>query len=441
MTKFKAGPKAKQWIARDSRVISPSYTRGYPAVIVRGRGARVWDADGREYLDFSAGIATVSTGHCHPQVVRAVQKQAAELIHMSGTDFYYPAQIKLAEKLSELFPGKERGSVFFGNSGAEAIEAGMKLARYATRRPRFISFIGAFHGRTFGALSLTNSKAVQRRGFAPLLPQTNHAPYAYCYRCPLNLKYPSCKIACADYIEDEMFRTTVPPEEVAAIAVEPVQGEGGYVVPPPEWLARVQQIARKYGILVLADEVQSGMGRTGRMFAVEHFGVNPDMIALAKGIASGLPLGALVAKKSLMTWPPGAHASTFGGNPVAAEAALVTIKLLETELINNAQIQGRYLMQNLKALQDEFEPIGDVRGLGLMIGVEMVTDRVTKKRAGALRDLIVDNCFNAGLLLLGSGPNTIRFCPPLTVTKKEIDRSIDILRRVLNKSLKNRKTA
>ncbi|MBI4063757.1 MAG: acetyl ornithine aminotransferase family protein [Elusimicrobia bacterium] len=423
-----AGPKAKAWVARDERVISSSYTRSYPAVIVRGRGLKTWDADGREYLDFSAGIAVVATGHCHPRVVRAIQKQAAELIHMSGTDFYYPSQIRLAEKLSEIFPGKEKAKIFYGNSGTEAIEAGMKLARWKTRRPRYLAFTSAFHGRTFGSLSLTNSKAVQREGFGPLLPQVDHAPFAYCYRCPLNLKYPSCKIACADYIEDEIFRTRVPAEEVAAIVVEPIQGEGGYVVPPPEWLVKIKKIAEKHGMLLIADEVQSGMGRTGKMFAVEHFKVNPDMIALAKGIASGMPLGVLLARASLMTWPPGAHASTFGGNPVSSEAALVTIELIEKQLMQNAREQGKYFIRELKKLQKEFEVIGDVRGLGLMIGVELVKDRETKERAPELRSAIVEACFEKGLLILGCGPNTLRLCPPLTAARKDIDRALGILR-------------
>ncbi|MBI4369179.1 MAG: acetyl ornithine aminotransferase family protein [Elusimicrobia bacterium] len=437
MTKRRtAMTRSAEWIARDHRVISPSYTRSYPAVIVRGRGLKVWDADGKEYLDFSAGIATVATGHCHPKIVAAIKRQADELIHMSGTDFYYPSQIKLAEKLSALFPGEERARIFFGNSGTEAIEAGMKLARYKTKRTRFISFVGAFHGRTFGSLSLTNSKSVQRRGFSPLLPQTSHAPFAYCYRCPLNLKYPSCKIACADYIEEEIFRTTVPPEEVAAIAVEPIQGEGGYVSPPPEWLPKIAQLAKKYGILLLADEVQTGMGRTGAMFAVEHVGVKPDMIALAKGIASGLPLGVLMARQSLMDWPPGAHASTFGGNPISCEASLATIDLLEAGFMENAELQGRYLMGELKKLQNEFESIGEVRGMGLMVGMELVLDRETKKRAGKLRDQIIETCFAQGLLLLGCGPNTVRFCPALTVTRKDIDQALSIVAQTFRDILK-----
>lgn len=424
--------KADSWIKRDGKVISPSYTRGYPAVIVRGRGAHVWDVDGRRYLDFTAGIAVMNTGHSHPQVLSAIRRQIKDLVHMSGTDFYYPAQILLAEELARLFPSGKNAKTFFGNSGTEAIEAGMKLARYNKRRPRYLAFQGAFHGRTFGALSLTNSKPIQRNGFAPLLPEVHHAPYAYCYRCPLNLKYPSCGVACADYIEEEIFRYRIPAQEVAAIIVEPVQGEGGYVVPPAEWLGKIEKIAKRYGILLFTDEIQSGMGRTGKMFAVEHFNVKPDMMAIAKGIASGLPLGALVAKSELMTWPAGAHASTFGGNPVSCQAALTTIKLLQTEIIKNAQKQGEYLLQKLGGMQQEIEAIGDVRGLGLMIAIELVKDRVTKKRDSQLRDRVVAHCFKRGLLLLGCGPNSIRFAPPLTVKRREIDRALEIIREALS---------
>ncbi len=428
------GPKAKSWIKRDGDVISPSYTRSYPSVIVKGKGTTVWDADGNAFIDFNAGIATTSTGHCHPKVVQAIKKQADRLIHMSGTDFYYPSQIKLAEKLTSLFPGKIKSKVFFGNSGAEAIEAGMKLARFKTRRPRFISFTGAFHGRTFGALSLTNSKVTQREGFGPLLPQVDHAPFAYCYRCPLNLKYPSCDIACADYIEEVMFKKAVPPKEVAAVVVEPIQGEGGYVVPPEGWMEKIERITSKYGILLLADEVQSGMGRTGKMFAIEHTKVQPDMIALAKGIASGLPLGVLMSRANLMDWPSGSHASTFGGNPIACEASLATIDLIQKSLMNNARIQGNYLISHLRDLQKDYEVIGDVRGLGLMIGVEFVEDRESKKPAGALRDKIINECFKKKLLLLGCGPSTIRFSPALTVTKATIDQTLEIFEAVLRKT-------
>lgn len=320
------GPRARAIIERDDRVISPSYTRSYPLVADRGEGAIVMDADGNRFLDFAAGIAVVATGHCHPKVVKAIQEQAARLIHMSGTDFYYENMVRLAEKLAGLVGGNSAHRVYFGNSGTEAIEASIKLARYHTGRGQFVAFMGAFHGRTMGSLALTGSKSVQKKGFFPLMPGAHHVPYAYCYRCAYGKSPDSCGVECVKAIENELFRTTVPPEEVAAIFVEPVQGEGGYVVPPRKFFDELRKLADKYGILLVADEVQSGMGRTGKMFASQHFGLEPDVITLAKGIASGMPLGATVARAELMDWKPGAHASTFGGNPVAVAASLATIE-------------------------------------------------------------------------------------------------------------------
>ncbi len=437
MKKTLPGPKAKALLAKDGKYISPSYTRSYPAVVCRGRGANIWDVDGNLFLDFNAGVAVCSTGHCHPEVVKAIQKQAAELIHMSGTDFYYPSQINLAEKIASIFPSGPSAKSFFANSGAEAVEAAMKLSRYYTGRQKFISFYGAFHGRTFGALSLTASKYTQKKGFGTLLAGVEHAHYAYCYRCPFNLKYPGCSLACADYIENILLKKTMPPEEVAAIVVEPFQGEGGYVVPPADWLPRIHKIAQKYGMLLVCDEIQAGMGRTGKMFACEHFGVKPDIITIAKGVASGLPLGIMVAKSSIMIWKPGAHASTFGGNPVACESALATLKLIQNGLMENARVQGEYFKQQLLELQKEFEVIGDVRGKGLMLAIELVEDRHSKKPACELRNKIVDDeCFKRGLLLLGCGASTIRFCPPLVVTRKEIDSALDILREAMRSCVK-----
>lgn len=412
------GEKAKAWIERDRATISPSYTRDYPAVIERGEGCTVWDVDGNAYLDVSAGIAVTATGHCHPEVVRAIQEQAARLIHMSGTDFYYPNQIRLAEKLSEIFPGEGDAKVFYGNSGAEAIEAGMKLARYHTGRKRFIAFRGAFHGRTFGALSLTASKAVQRAGFAPLVPGVTHATYPDPYRGG----------TVEGSIEElnRIFETTTPPEEVAAIVVEPIQGEGGYVVPPDGWFEALAELCAEHGILLFADEVQSGMGRTGKMFAIEHTGAKPDLVAVAKGIASGMPLGVLIARSDLMDWKPGAHASTFGGNPIACEAALATIRLLEDELMDNAVEVGGHLVERLREMESRFDVIGDVRGRGLMIGVEIVESRSTKKRAKELRGKIVRRCFEKGLVILGCGANTVRWAPSLILTREEADRALEI---------------
>jgi 4-aminobutyrate aminotransferase len=421
------GPKAKAIIHRDDRVISPSYTRSYPLVAERGEGAIIQDPDGNQFLDFAAGIAVVATGHCHPQVVKAIQDQAAKLIHLSGTDFYYENMVELAEKLASLVPGGIPRRVYFGNSGAEAIEAALKLARYHSGRGQFVAFRGAFHGRTMGALSLTGSKSIQKKGFFPILQGAHHVPYAYCYRCDYGKTPDTCGVECVKSIETELFRTTLPAEEVAAIFVEPVQGEGGYVVPPQKFFDELRALADKYGILLVFDEVQSGMGRTGKMFAAEHFGAVPDIITLAKGIASGLPLSAMVARSELMTWKPGAHASTFGGNPVAVAASLTTIRLLEQELVDNAAQVGAHMMARMKEWPAKHKNVGDVRGLGLMIGVELVKDQSTRERAPDLRDLVVDKCFERGLLLLGAGPNTIRICPPLVVTKEQADFAMDTI--------------
>lgn len=429
------GPRAAALIAVDREFVSPSYTRSYPLVAESGEGLWVRDPDGNVFLDFTSGIAVCATGHCHPLVIRAIKEQAEVLLHMSGTDFYYPSQIELAEKLACLAsgPGMKARKVYFGNSGAEAVEAAFKLARWHTRRELNLAFFGAFHGRTMGALSLTASKTIQKKHYSPMLPGITHVPYPYCYRCPHLLSHPSCEIACVNWIEDTLFRTSVPPEEVAAIFVEPIQGEGGYIVPPPEFHQRLHAIARRYGILYVADEVQSGMGRTGKMFAMEHFGVAPDIMAVAKGIASGLPLGAMLAWADIMNWEAGSHASTFGGNPVSCRAALATIALLQDGLMENAARRGEQLMAGLLKVQQSIECMGDVRGLGLMVGVELVKDRETKERAGDWRDQVVQEAFRKGLLLLGCGPSSIRFSPALTVSAEEIDVCLEIFEGVLRK--------
>jgi len=421
------GPKAKAIIERDAHFISPSYTRSYPLVVSRGEGAIVEDVDGNRFLDCSAGIAVVATGHCHPKVVEAIQRQAARLIHMSGTDFYYQNMVDLAEKLAALTPGGLPRKVYFGNSGTEAIEAAIKLARYHTGRKQFVAFYGAFHGRTMGSLALTGSRSGQRKNFFPVMPGVHHVPYADCYRCPYGKTVDTCAVECAQAIEDPLFRTVLPPEEVAAIVVEPVQGEGGYLVPPKKFLIELRRIADRHGILLIFDEVQCGMGRTGKMFASEHFDVAPDIVALAKGIASGLPLGATIARADIMDWPPGSHASTFGGNPVAVEASLATIELLEQGLIDNAATIGAHMKVRLSEFPQRFPNVGDVRGLGLMIGIEMVKDQSTKERAPELRDRIVQMCFERGLLVLGAGRNTIRISPPLILTREQADCAVDIL--------------
>jgi len=421
------GPKAEAVIERDAQFISPSYTRSYPLVASRGEGAIVEDVDGNRFLDCSAGIAVVATGHCHPKVVEAIRRQAARLIHMSGTDFYYQNMVDLAQKLAGMTPGGLPRKVYFGNSGTEAIEAAIKLARYHTGRKQFVGFYGAFHGRTMGSLALTGSRSGQRKNFFPVMPGVHHVPYADCYRCPYGKTVDSCAVECAQAIEDPLFRTVLPPEEVAAIVVEPIQGEGGYLVPPKKFLTELRRIADRYGILLIFDEVQCGMGRTGKMFASEHFDAVPDIVALAKGIASGLPLSATIARADIMDWPPGAHASTFGGNPVAVEASLATIELLEQGLIDNAATVGAHMKARLSEFPQRFPNVGDVRGLGLMIGIELVKDQSTKERAPELRNRIVQMCFERGLLLLGAGPNTIRISPPLVLTIEQADFAVDIL--------------
>ena len=413
------GPNAKEVIARDAQFVSPSYTRGYPLVAKRGRGAMIEDVDGNLFLDFAAGIAVVSTGHCHPRVVEAIQKQAAELIHISCTDFYYQGIAELAQRLSDVAPGKEAKKVYFGNSGTEAIEAAIKLARYHTRRDKIIAFHGCFHGRTMGALSLTASKAVQRKGFGALLAGVFHIPYPNSYRCPYGNPSPCTCVESAAYLEQEIFKRMADPEEIAAVFIEPIQGEGGYLPAPKEFLQELQRICRKHGILLVCDEVQSGMGRTGKWWASDHAGIEPDILCVAKGIASGMPLSATIARASLMDWKPGAHASTFGGNPVSIAAALATMDLLETQYIENARRVGEFLMQRMADWPARHRIVGDVRGKGLMIGVEIVRDQKTKERAGDLREAIVDFAFEKGLLLLGAGENTIRIAPPLVIDEEQ----------------------
>ena len=424
------GPNARRIVDRDQQSISPSYTRSYPMVAKRGRGVIVEDVDGNEFLDFSAGIAVTSTGHCHPEVVAAIQKQAAELIHMSGTDFYYENMVTLSERLSRVAPMKGPHKVHYGNSGAEAIEGALKLARYHTKRQHIIAFFGAFHGRTMGALSLTASKPQQRRRFAPLVPGVTHVRYPDVYRGCVGgspEEADAFALGCARFIEDKLFKTTLAPEEVAAIFVEPIQGEGGYVVAPTLFMQELRRICDRHGILLVADEVQSGAGRTGKWWAIEHTGVEPDIVCMAKGIASGMPLGVMMAKADIMDWVPGSHASTFGGNPVAIAAALATMDVLEREGIKNAEVVGNHIMQRIADWPKRLDFVGDVRGRGLMIGVEIVTDKKAKIPGGVERDRIVELAFERGLLFLGCGPNSIRICPPLIVTKEQADIAIDVL--------------
>src|SRR3984893_5417502 len=423
------GPKARAIVAGDERYVSPSYTRSYPMVAKRGRGVRVEDVDGNEFLDFAAGIAVVSTGHCHPEVVAAIQQQAAELIHISGTDFYYENMVALAERLSAIAPMPGPHRIYYGNSGAEAIECALKLARYHTKRQNVIAFLGAFHGRTMGALSLTASKPQQRRRFAPLVPGVTHVRYPDVYRGAAGPQdADNFALSCARFIEEKLFKTTLAPEEVAAIFVEPVQGEGGYVVAPKIFMQELRRICDRHRIMLVVDEVQSGIGRTGKWFAVEHTGVETDMVCMAKGIASGMPLGVTMTRAEIMVWVPGSHASTFGGNPVAVAAALATLDVIEKEhLLENSASVGAHMMKRMADWPKKLKLVGDVRGRGLMIGVEIVKDKVTKEYGSAERDRIVEKAFEHGVLFLGCGPSTVRICPGLVVTKEQADVAVDVL--------------
>lgn len=425
------GPLSKKAVEMDHAILSPSYTRDYPLVVRRGRGAVVEDLDGNHFLDFAAGIAVVSTGHCHPDVVAAIQKQAAELIHMSGTDFYYPQLVELAQRLAAVTPGKGPKRVYFGNSGTEAVEAAIKLARYHTKRDQIIAYYGCFHGRTLGALSLTASKSVQRKGFGPMVPGVHHIHYPNRYRCPFGHKPEVCCKEATSVLENELFRRIVDPEEVAAIFIEPIQGEGGYLPAPADYLLDLQRICRKYGILLVCDEVQSGMGRTGQWWASNSSGIEPDMITVAKGIASGMPLSALITRAEVMNWAPGAHASTFGGNPVCIAAALATMDLLEKKYIANAKSVGDYILSRISDWPKRHKIVGDVRGRGLMIGVEIVKDQATKEPGKDIRDQLVQKAFEKGLLILGAGYNSFRICPPLVVDTEQADFALNTIEELI----------
>ncbi|HST21187.1 MAG TPA: acetyl ornithine aminotransferase family protein [Blastocatellia bacterium] len=431
------GPKAKQILERDEKFISPSYTRSYPLVMKRGYGAMIEDVDGNVFLDFNAGVAVCALGHAHPEITEVIAKQASEFTHISGTDYYYPHQTALAEKLIEVTPGDFAKKVHYGNSGAEAMEGALKAAIYSTGRQKFIAFRGAFHGRTFGTLSLTASRFTQRKGFGPQALDVTHVPYANPIRFPLERQAgESVGRRVARYIEQTIFRTTVPPDDCAAIVVEPVQGEGGYVVPDADFLPELRRICDEHGIVLIVDEVQSGVGRTGKLWAIEHFGVTPDIICMAKAIGGGIPLGVTLAREDLMRWHVGAHASTFGGNPVAIAAALKTLELIENGVMQNAAEIGSYMIDRLRELQDKHEIIADVRGLGLMIGIEIVRDRETMEPWADLRDNVVLECFNRGLILQGAGESSIRFSPPLIIDREQADFAINTLEAAIEQSMK-----
>ena len=422
------GPKARDFLKKDERFISPSYVRYYPLVVESANGCIVKDVDGNEYIDLNAGIACMNVGHNHPKVVSAIKGQCDRFLHYSNTDFYYKEVINLAEKLAEITPGNFEKKTFFGNSGTEAVEAAIKLAKWHTRKQLFIGFISAFHGRTVGALSFTASKPAQRRYFSPLMPGVAHVPYAYCYRCPFKLTYPECHYWCVDFIDEFVLQKYVPPEDVAAMLFEPIQGEGGYVVPPPEYFQRLKKLADKYGLLIIDDEVQSGIGRTGKWFAIEHWNVEPDIICSAKALASGLPIGATVAKAKIMDWTEGSHASTFGGNPLSCAAAAAVLEVIKEEkLLENANKQGAYALKRLGELKERSEIVGDVRGKGLMIGVELVEDKESKKPAAQKAAQVIIRSWKRGVAIVTCGASTIRIVPPLTIQREMLDTALDIV--------------
>jgi len=422
------GPKARELVKKDESLISPSYGRFYPLVVESGKGCIVRDVDGNEYIDFNSGLVCLNVGHSHPEVIAAIKNQCDRFLHYSNTDFFYREVVDLAEKLAEITPGNFDKKVYFGNSGAEAVEAAAKLAKWHTRKQRFISFISAFHGRTVGALSFTASKPTQRRYFFPLMPGVTHVPYPYCYRCPFKQTYPDCHYWCIDFIDEFVLQKYVPPEEVAAILFEPIQGEGGYVVPPPEYLQRLKKLADKYDILLIDDEVQSGMGRSGKWFAVEHWNVEPDILCSAKALASGLPLGATIAKAKVMDWVGGSHASTFGGNPLSCVAANAVITIIREErLLENATTQGAYIMKRLQELKEQTEIVGDVRGKGLMIGMEIVENKETKKPAPKKAKEIMIRSWKRGVAVITCGVSTIRIAPPLSINRELVDSALEII--------------
>jgi 4-aminobutyrate aminotransferase len=424
--------KSQEVIKADKELISPSYSRPYEAVIDRGQGAWLWDIDGKKYLDFTAGIAVAGVGHSNPEVVNAIKTQADRILHNAGTDFYNKPIVDLAGELVKITPGRFPKKIFFTNSGTEAVECTFKLSRYHTKKPRLISFLGSFHGRTYGSMTLSASKLVHRDHFTPLVPSVTHSPYAYCYRCPFGEECDSCGLECLGFLEKQIIGKLVPPDEVAAIVTEPIQGEGGYIVPPKKFLQGLQTLCRKSGFLLILDEVQTGFCRTGKWFASEHFGITPDIIALAKGIAGGLPLGACIARSDIMDWPPGSHASTFSGNPLSCQASLASIAYMKkAQLARNAEKLGNHVIKHFKDLQEEVSLIGDVRGLGLMIGIELVKDRKTKEPAKREATQVLKSCFKKGLMILSCGESVVRIMPPLVITKEELDQGLEILSDVL----------
>jgi len=427
------GRRAAAIVRRTTKLVSPSISRYYPLAVESAHGSLVKDVDGNQFIDFTSGIAVLNIGSTHQKVLDAIRRQSLKFIHFSYTDFYYENLVELSRRLAALAPGRFRKMVYYGNSGTEAIEAAMKLARNYARRPLYLAHSGGFHGRTMGALSLTASKPIQRKGSLPLVPDVVHFPFPYCYRCPWKQTFPECDYYCVDYFKEQYLEKFVPVDEVAAYFFEPVQGEGGYIVPPPEYF-RKMEFLRKDGVLFASDEIQAGMGRTGRLFGIENFGVVPDMITIAKGIASGLPLSALIARAEVMkSWEPGQHASTFGANPVAVEAALATLDVMKNErLMANAKRQGEHALKRLREMQERYEIVGDVRGMGLLIGLEIVRSKRTKERGDKEASQIMNQCFRKGLLVIMAGRNVIRIIPPLTTTREELDEGLEILEEVVS---------
>lgn len=434
------GPNALRVLERDARLISPSVVRFYPLVVAEADDVIVTDVDGNRYIDFNSGLLCLNVGSRNPRVVNYVKQQLEKFTHYSYTDFYYEILVDLAERLEKLVPVDRPVKFFFSNSGTEAVECALKASRWHTRRQNFIAFIGAFHGRSYGSLSLTASKPAQRAGFFPLLPGVYHAPYAYCYRCAFKLEYPECDLWCVDFIEEYMFGKYVPPEEVAAIIFEPVQGEGGVVVPPHDYFKKLKSLADKYGILMVCDEVQTGVGRTGKWFAVEHFGVKPDIVTIAKAIAAGFPLGVTVAREELMRWPRGSHATTFGANPLSCAAAIATLEEIEErDLLENARRVGDQIIARLRELEEECEIVGDVRGLGLMIGAEVVKDKRSKEPAPELAKQIMELAWKRGVLVITAGVSTLRIAPPLTIPSELADKAMDIVEGCIREVAKGRR--
>ncbi len=422
------GPKARALLEREVDVLSQSVKRYYPLVADSGWDSIVRDIDGNEYIDFNSGIAVLNVGHSHPRILEAIKKQSEKLLHYSWTDFYYEPIVALGERLTQITPGGFKKRVFFGNSGSEANEAALKAARWHTRKQLVLAYTGAFHGRTMGALSLTASKPVHRQHFFPMVPGVTHVPFAYCYRCPFKLTYPECDMWCVDFIDEEVLSKYVPHEDTGAFFIEPIQGEGGYVVPPPDYFQRLKKrVLDKYNLLLVDDEIQSGMGRTGKWFALEHWDVVPDIITIAKALGSGIPIGAAIARADVMDWEPGSHASTFGGNPVACAAGLEVIEVIKQErLLENASKQGTHILARLKEMEQRYEIIGDVRGKGLMIGVEIVKSKETKEPGIEEAKAIMQKCFQRGLALITCGNSTIRLIPPLTISRELVDTGLEI---------------